>query len=389
MIARDKLLAGLALFAALMLCGCAIYDYRTGASMPGSLNVTDLTEGFNASRQICKELPGPNPCYCMLCKNETSWDAGIFNFLNPWFESSLKQGNCSFVQCNLSIAARVIKENDNLQVRTFMMGHGPTFTANDMSNLYCNYSNQLAVTWLRGANGIPPQIPNSKRAGCWLERNIIPLYIYSTNGTAIDRVRTKQIATNLSGIGPVMLTTELGLNASDAAAVQNVKWQIYETKRNCPKCLAVLAVQSGDVDAVRAVLDDPATIYGGSNISSLIDLVGFGFRANDYPDCNVNRIIGYNLGFSRYLLRNYSKPTIWLYVGASEGNNIYGKCSFSPAAVREFYQSIFTGSQGFASSGVAGASFYEFSDQTGPLPCAAGEGCDFGVLLQNGSQKHP
>ncbi|MCX8198187.1 MAG: hypothetical protein N3F07_03280 [Candidatus Micrarchaeota archaeon] len=377
------------LFLSLLASGCALYDYRTGDPLPGSLNVTELSDDINGSRIVCKELPGPHPCYCVLCENKTSWDLGILNFLNPFFDSSLKGGNCSISHCNISTAVQVIKEDENVQLRTFMLGHGPTFTAGDLSNIYCNYSNQLAVTWLLGANGIPPQVPQSKRAACWLERNIIPIYIYNTQGTAIDPARTGQIASALADAGPVIITSEINFNSSDASAVQAVKQQIYQIKRNCPKCLSVLAVKSGDLEGVRAVLEDPSPSYGGKNISSLVDLVGFGFLANDYPDCNVNRIIGYNLAFSRFILRNYSKPTIWLYVGASEGGNANGVCTFSPGAVREFYQSLFTGIQGFASSGVIGMAFYEFSDRSGPLPCPEGRGCEFGVLSSSGLQKHP
>ena len=191
-----------------------------------------------------------------------------------------------------------------------------------------------------------------------------------------------------------MLTTELSFDGTDPSAVTAVKGQIDAIHSACPKCLLVLALNStGSAQRMYALQQ----IFGNSSDPNLksnpyyneVSLVGFGIRANDYPTCNPADVIGQNYIFSRDVMRLYSKPTIWLYVGASEGNNSAGTCTWDAQSVNSFYENVFSLQQGMASSGIVGASFYEFIDRSGPLPCASGEGCDFGFLYQNGTEKHP
>jgi hypothetical protein len=319
----------------------------------------------------------------MFCYNETSSTLGFT------FDPTLKGGKCALSYCNMSTYYDSIEDsNDGLQARMFMVGQGPSFYSADRANLYCNYTMQLSVKWMVGRNG-PPEIPAGTRAARCLERNILPLYIYYTDGTFIDPVRTGEIAANLSTAGPVMITTELAYDSSDANTLARVKGQIIAIKQNCPKCMSVLAVKSGDEDGVKKILYDQQAYLNGRNLSNLTDVIGFGFRANDYQNCSVDKIFLDNYAFSRHVLSYYSKPTIWLYAGASEGNSSDGSCQFSNESVHRFYQNVFSSIQGMASSGILGVGFYEFGDRGGSLPCNGIQGCDFGVTYMNGTQKHP
>lgn len=374
---------------ALLMAGCVLYDFRSGPSNPipnaEKLGIKELPNSLSA-QPICKELSGPTPCYCMFCENKTPWQAWV-PILTLWYDASLVGGNCSFVQCNASSFVESVEDNSDLQARVFMVGQGPGFYSAGRANLYCNYSLQLATKWLVG-NTTPPKLPKKSAAECWLERNILPIYIYYTGGKGIDPAQTGRIASELNGAGPAIITTELNFNSSDANAVSLVKQQLVAIKASCPDCLSVLAVQSGDLEGVRKVLND-TSLYNGKTLWNLTDMVGFGFRANDYATCSDREIIYHNMAFSQRIMQNLSKPTIWLYVGASEGNSSDGGCTFDAAGVHRFYQDLFAATAGLSSSGVVGMSMYEFYDRSGPLPCNGVQGCDFGVYLANGSQKHP
>ena len=81
-------------------------------------------------------------------------------------------------------------------------------------------------------------------------------------------------------------------------------------------------------------------------------------------------------------------------MGASEGNSNIGgwsdgSCEWNATDVAGFYSELLAQSGGLASNGVLGMSLYEFVDRTGPLPCNEVQGCDFGMLLADGKQKHP
>jgi len=120
----------------------------------------------------------------------------------------------------------------------------------------------------------------------------------------------------------------------------------------------------------------------------MVDVVGFGFRNTDYANCSTAKIIGENFDFSRTVLINYSKPTIWLYVGISRGKSLDGSCEWSDTKVHDFYQNLFAITDAMASSGIMGFSLYEFTDGRGPLDCNGVQGCNFGLMGIWG-QKHP
>lgn len=364
--------------------GCA-----TNIAPEDRLSQTDWTvpQYSQPGSQVCLPPDGQFPCYCFVCQNHTAWPARLIPFLKGWFDSSLKGGECNFEECNADTFSDLLTDPDVLkdhQQRVVMFGNGPSFTSTDHANLYCSYSLQIATKWMKGLNDLP-RVPRASRAECWLDRNVLPVFIYYTGGQRIDATRTAEIAQELDGVGPALVTTEVDWDSSDASQVSAIQAQL-DALASCDECLTVLAIRPGDSVALEKILGRPGqpSIYYDK-----VDLVGFGFRANDYAECDPVNIIGRNYIFSHEVLTNYSKPTIWLYAGASQGKNAQGTCDWTPEMVHRFYQQVFASSVAMASSGIVGASFYEFTDQGGPLPCAPGQGCDFGVLSGDGSQKHP
>ncbi|MCX6772188.1 MAG: hypothetical protein NTV88_00240, partial [Candidatus Micrarchaeota archaeon] len=370
--------------ALILLSGCTLSVPNSDKLSQADWTVTQYTPPGDLQ---CKPLPGAFPCYCMICKNHTNWAATLANYLHPWFDGSLKAGECNFDECTPTTFQETITDPAKMkttQGRALMFGMGPSFYSTDNADLYCKYTLQLATKWMVGKSG-PPKVPAAYRAECWLDRNVMPVYIYYTAGQYIDPARTGEIAAELDGVGPALVTTEVDLDSSDPSQIADVKAQL-DALQSCAKCKKVLAVHSGDMFALEQILGPPGT---PSSYYNKVDLVGFGFRANDYLKCDVTSIIGQNYLFSRDILNKYNKPTIWLYAGASEGKNVDGSCEWSPQMVHDFYQGIYSTSIGMASSGIIGSSFYEFVDGTGPLPCTPDEGCRFGVMKADGTQKHP
>ena len=393
-----KCLALLACALALaFLSGCTLRDQNNQPlSTDDKLSSSNLTvpKYADPGQEICREIPGSKPCYCMACTNKTSYGLlGLGHLFSTFFDSSLATGNCSLSPCNETDYYDIVNGGKDTQMRTFALGTGQSFASSGMANLYCNYSLQFATKWMRGSDTAPPAVPLPGRASCWLNRSAIPIYIYYTGGKDIDPAMEGKLAKafNDADVGPAFVTTEAGWDGSDAAQVSLVKQQVLAIDK-CDKCLTVLAVQPNDYQALYNVMGMPNSL--DHDFYDKIDAVGFGFRANDYPDCDAGRIIYDNLNFSRYILQKYNKPTIWLYVGASEGNGSaggpdVGGCSWSANDVQDFYSQLLSRTGGLASSGVLGMSTYEFVDNSGPLPCLPGEDCNFGMLYSNGTQKHP
>lgn len=386
----------LALAAALAaLSGCTLYDQEgnyIGTSDKITPQPLTVPKYADPGQEICKEVAGDRPCYCMACQNKSS-HRGFWAWLGGYYDNTLSGGNCSIAACNIEDYYGMVEDNGNVQMRTFALGAGQSFVSSGIAGQYCNYSLQFATKWMKGGEGAPPRVPQASRAACWLERSMLPIFIYYTGGKAIDPARTAQIAKafNDADVGPAIITTEAVWDGSDTSSAALVRQQILAMDA-CDKCLKVLAIRQNDYSALYNVLGMPGNI--DKSIYDRVDAVGFGFRANDYPQCNIDRIIYENSNFSRYILAKYGKPTIWLYFGASEGNSSIGNysdggCDWTANKVQDFYSEIMARAGGLASNGVLGMSAYEFVDRTGPLPCNGVQGCDFGMLLANGSQKHP
>ena len=218
----------LALFACALLAlvafsGCTLKDQEgNDISASDRISSQDLTvpKYSDPGQEICREIPGNKPCYCMACTNTTSYGLlGLGHLFSAFYDSSLAEGNCSISPCNVSDYYEIVHENNDTQMRTFALGAGQSFASTGMANLYCNYSLQFATKWMKGGDGVSPRVPLPSRAKCWLDRSTLPIYIYYTGGKGIDPATTYKIAQafNAADVGPALITTEVGWSGSDAA----------------------------------------------------------------------------------------------------------------------------------------------------------------------------
>lgn len=370
--------AKLALFAALFafMLGCISVQENQMITKPASQ--VGLFTGATAD---CEGIGGPTPCTCLVCQNRS---VPFYSFT----DMSLKGGSCSFVPCNSSIFAGLIDNGeDNKFPSRFLLGQGASFSEFKRANQYCNNSLSLSVKWMVGSNGEPPKTPATQRAECFLDRNVIPLYIYYTNSSAIRQNVATEIGAALGAAdGPAIVTTEINFNSSDPAIRSEVKAQILAYKAACPKCLVALSPKDMDWQGVQLFLSD-------ASVKDSIDLVGQGIMLNENTSglCDVEGLIGKRMEFSRRILKEYNKPTIWLYVGIAPGTqDMEGNegCSWNNNDVAKAYEYMMGIIQPIASSGVIGYSPYLFSDATAPLPCK-GNACNFGIAHANFSAKEP
>jgi len=360
----------------------------------GCINVSDSQKLTKPSTEIkifedvqddCADIGGPTPCTCLVCQNKTSTPPWFSIFRLP-VDTSLKGGNCSFAPCNGTIFADLVTSTDNVFAQRFLLGQGASFFEFREANKYCNNSLSLAIKWMVGDRNSPPRTPSSSRAACLLERNVIPLYIYYTNGSNINSQAARDIGDALRDAGPAIVTPEINFNSSDPFAVSKVKSQIHEYKAACPNCLIALSPKDMDMEAVEKFRSD-------ANVWGKIDIIGQGIILNKEPNgtCDVEALIGKRMAFAKNVLNKYHKPTIWLYVGISNGTQDINKsagCTFTNKTVAKAYEYIMGIMQPLISTGVIGYSPYTYLDGTAPLDCT-GDACNFGLMNSNGDKKEP
>ena len=249
--------------ALLMLSGCVLRDqddHPIGSSDLLGQSSLAVPKYIDKADLICKEMAGNKPCYCMTCTNKTKYDGATLlgSLLNRFYDNTLVNGTCGVYSCNISDYQEIVQVDNAKQMRSFALGSGQSFVSSGMASLYCNYSLQMSVKWMKGSESSPPAIPQSSRAICFMERSMLPLFIYYTNGKNIDPTRTGKIAKafNDTGVGPAIITTEAGWDGADLAAADLVKEQVKAID-SCDKCLTVLAVKPNDYQALYNTMGVP------------------------------------------------------------------------------------------------------------------------------------
>ncbi|VVB58199.1 Uncharacterised protein [Candidatus Anstonella stagnisolia] len=363
---------------ALILFGCITVTDAQKIKKPA-----EKTKIFENVEDLCSDIGGPTPCTCMVCENKSSL---LGDLLPKISENTLKGGKCELIPCNNEIFDKVLNdEKDNKFPQKFLLGQGASFAEFKSANQYCNNSLSLAVKWMVGDKQ-PPITPLGSRAACFLERNVIPLYIYYTKGAAISAQAATDIGTQLKDAGPVIVTTEINFDSSDASAVSKVKDQINAYKAACPKCLVALSPKDMDLEAVEKFHSD-------TTVWNKIDMIGQGIMLNKDTNgiCEPEALIGKRMVFAKKMLNTYHKPTIWLYVGISTGTQDpdgNAGCTFTDKSVAKAYEYMMGTMQPLISSGVIGYSPYAFVDGTNPLECT-GDACNFGLMDSDGKEKEP
>lgn len=363
------------------------------------MNTTPISD--SALTQNCL---GAN-CVCMVCQKGTEFF--------PWF-TSLVGGYCYFDKDCKPEKFQSIGSGGygkDLIPNYFRLGQGPSFADFGAANGYCNTRLGMAVQWLVGSKTMPYPLPSASRAVCMLDKGVMPVYILYSNGENIDARQTLQIAKVLGTggqdvatgrltvkpVGPVVVTTEMNYDVSQAEAV---KTQIENINTGCgndrstnpPKiyCQVALAPKLGDYDALNAVMvDDPAACNlkptdpascKPSAISKQVDLIAYGIDSR-YPDlidsCSSPSLAwDAAVEFSEYALhREGGKPSIIPYVlfDADLSTDSNG-CIWNDISLMNGHSAFFaTYSQVLPQAGVIGVAPYSFtstaSSLANPLAC--------------------
>ncbi|MEM3400310.1 MAG: NlpC/P60 family protein [Candidatus Micrarchaeia archaeon] len=384
----------LLLFFLIMFSGCTLPPPTLSPASP------EITVKYEKDNLCFNE----DPCMCIVCKNETlsTWWARFWYWItgNPigGGVSSMRNGHCwidkdcasigdsyppayhgknKFTEIYFGENPDKVKPN----LKYFMVGQGPSFTAFDEANRYCNGSLGFAVKWMIGKpttklnyydgttgtritiNGVP-MLPRATRAACYLDRNTIPVYLYHVvdeNGKRrsltdndvkaigyIAKELMKDPERKISLINPekkdlgfVMIAPQIEFEASE---VDKIKEQIRAIKANCPN------VQAGDADvnhnwvpegalrcavvavpkdrkALVALLGDPGPAgseqqlckngRGNSEMCQKVDFIGLYGLMNKNVDCEPERSVAEMIEYSKWILWTYGIPTIWLYYGVA------------------------------------------------------------------------
>ncbi len=343
-------------------------------------------------------------CVCMVCKKGTEFF--------PWLTSYVG-GYCYFDKdCKpekfQSIGAGGYGKD--LTLNYFRLGQGPSFADFGDANGYCNTRLGMAVQWLAGSKTMPYPLPSASRAVCLLDKGVMPVYVLYSDGENIDATQTLQIANvlgtggqdvatgrlTIKPVGPVVVTTEMNYDVSQAEAV---KAQIEAINTGCrndrstnpPKiyCQVALAPKLGDYDALNAVMvDDPAACNlkptdpascKPSAISKQVDLIAYGIdsRYLDFSgSCDPTSAWNAAVEFSEYALhREGGKPSIIPYVlFDAGGTDASGTCPWDESSLINGYSAfIATYSQVLPQAGVIGVAPYSFTSTASslgnPLAC--------------------
>jgi len=313
-------------------------------------------------------------CTVMLCNVERSQSYLCqLGFLKRWWDvncpyASLEGSKCYFVRdFNETDWENITKDHPEIEIREFMIGQGATFWEFEEANQYCNNKLRMSVKWLVGNSNVNYSSPDVDRAECFLQRGIMPVYILYSNGTNINPERAGQIAQTLRDVGPVVITTEMGFDSSNATVVSLVQEQIRQIRDNCPEdqCLIALAPKMGDELGV-------ARVFSDTTILDKTDLIAYGIDTRESKTrCDVKWLFMKEVSpFSKKMVRTYQKPSIIPYAIFDVAPNGLGDCDWEEEQVDEAYDYFFRGIAGtIVNSGIIGFAPYELYPDTGPIEC--------------------
>jgi len=342
-----------------------------------------------------ERLPAASPeeeckvgaCACMLCEKGPSILGLDFDDEElPHFLSSFVGGRCVFdYECNTTrFQEHANKESalssEGYVLRQFMIGQGPSFADFGTANEWCNDGLSMAVHWLIGSSTREYDLPDAGRAICMLDKGVLPVYVLYSRGENINVSRTREAARILATgsadvtgdywtgpVGPVIITTELEFNGSNATQVSLVADQIDVINEECNDvlaeeiyCMVAVAPRIGDEEALDAVIQEVERRHGEGEYTKYIHLVAFGINSHYVEgDCNAGRMIEDARSFATYAKNEKKLPSVIPYIlvdAEGDPDNIL-RCRESDVA--ETYNYVFNhGIKSLAKAGVIGLSLY-------------------------------
>ena len=380
---------------------------------------------------------GRNNCTVMLCKNAAPWGySWFFNLFGKYFsDATLWKGSCRFehktpVQLEQMILSYL--RNFNIcggsgdctsvpippillptspsvagkdYVRYFMFGQGPTFAEFDEANSYCKNNMSMVVKWItwNPSNPVPPYVGNWRgltpweadiqraRAKCYLQLNVMPVYIFWTNSTlsAVVPMDMGQFAKNFKDgsaeVGPVIISPEFAYNLNNLRGPGLIVDSIKQIRDNCSTCLIMLSPPEEDM----ASLDEVMRVPG---VKEKVDIIGQSWTLSKDDKCSFYSSLKRKLDFSKAVLSKYQKPTLWVYLAAANTTNQEKTCNWTAKDIADAFDMIYINSPGLVAAGGIGIGHYEFLEGTDPTFTCSGPGCNYGLMKVIGNteeQKQP
>lgn len=342
------------LLVAMMALGCvgtAATDKLTTELMPKDFKL-------NASDDVARYANGT--CMAVFCKNKTpDFPAGLF------YGGSLKGGECNVSACNDTVFNNTVKgDYPGVTIGLFMFGAGQSFMSFDAANVYCNNSMRLAVKWLVGNSLTPYPMPTRNRTECFLEKNVIPVYVLYSNFTNANASRAAQIAQTINGAGPAIIISESELDDSNASNYALAKDEVIKMKAACPKCRIALGIKLNGTSEYNVTRD----LFSDASFASSVDMVAYGLNSHYFSACDPDVMKEAAIMYSKYLLYNFTKPSLMSYVLFDQGNSSDNSCKWASSTVGNGYSGIFIDSPILAKNGIIGAALYS-TYGVGPFTC--------------------
>lgn len=332
--------------------GCVDNTQATQQKQRGLVETLSPNNFHLNSNDDIKDYP-PGQCIAMICKDKIP----VFP-LNLFFDRSLKNKQCDFQQINEEDYGKFVTENyiGEKSIKYFMFGAGHSFLSFSDANAYCDNSMKMSVKWLIGGKGFKYSLPEKDRAECFLDINILPVYILYSDFENADAARAGEIAKTLNGAGPAMIVSEAELDDSDVNRYAIIKNQIAQMKTNCPKCLIALGVKLNGTSEYNAI----NKLFSDRTLFDNVDVVAYGINSHYFNDCNPDKLIYYGISFSNFLLHKYSKPSIISYALFDAAPSLDSSCVWSDVSVANGYSLLYVNANNLASNGVIGAAIYSF-----------------------------
>ena len=380
---------------ALLLFGCTDMDNYYDAEGKD----INRTEPLDVDNLISCD-PTDQNCFCMVCENSDSFE--FTNPFNRFYSIDLREGECRFEpNCTEEKFLEISTPDfENFlfgqeQVRFFMLGQGSNFAEFADANRYCNNSLRLAVRWLSSIDGFDYPVPQPERAECFLEKDTIPVYLLHSNGEAMNIQHAAYIASQFQESGPVILTSEFDFDPSNLQQLNDAIDQAIAMKASCPKCLIAIAPQfkynyteiDGEYYGYNHTYDAIDYIFETQEAQDSIDLVAVGLNSHYAQNCVGSSLLWDGLAYSKYILQEHGKPTLWAYFLLDDGQPSaapYGSidyCEWNSDEITRTYGDIYKFIPSFVNNGVIGLAPYSlYGIGSGPLECA-----DCGMMAVDGS----
>ncbi|MFA6035655.1 MAG: peptidoglycan DD-metalloendopeptidase family protein [Candidatus Micrarchaeia archaeon] len=338
-------------------------------------------------------------CSCMVCNYD---DGNWFNRFWNWItghppETRLLGGKCDFKDCLTqkridayqnadppkAVPGGLKKAEDYALanpaagddfIKYFMLGQGPTFSDFDTANSFCNYSMGIAVRWYQPSDKLR-FIPSNKRAGCYLDNDVLPIYIYKPDASLTPEEQAaflRQLAKEMEKAGPVTIVPTPEFTSSNAGSVAE---QITTIDSECPDCMIAIVP---DQTVMPDVEDNPVTTGVDETYHSAlwelansypaafenVDMLGLHFFLNDYPDsgCASDEGLYRLMNYSKQALAHYQKPSLLLYYGASAYADPLTGESCTPDQAAAFYDFMHVHIPDMVQAGIVGSAIYQFED---------------------------